>query len=204
MRAVECCSAPAREEMPELPPWWLPVLPRGPPGRKTGCRGKSDAAATDRRVEPEAKDKDAGKGDSPPPAATASLPLLLPAPPSQAAIIDDPVDPKIRVPEGAAAVKNRRVRFTKRSSAATTGAQRPPVSPTSPATCNIVRSLRATKMATASGSQSPLSIGSQAEFGTPSRSPSPQVESENDSVPIEIEDGDEVIEVEGEDDGAEI
>jgi len=57
-------------------------------------------------------------------------------------------------------------------------------------------------MATASGSQSPLSIGSQAEFGTPSRSPSPQVESENDSVPIEIEDDDEVIEVEGED-GAE-
>ena len=99
----------------------------------------------DRRVKPEAKDKDAGKGDSPPPAATASLPLLLPAPPSQAAIIDGPADPKIRVPEGAAAVKSRRVRFAKRSSAATTGAQRPPMSPTSPAACNIVRSLRVSK-----------------------------------------------------------
>ena len=99
----------------------------------------------DRRVEPEAKDKDVGKGDSPPLATTASLPLLLPAPPSQAAIIDGPADPKIRVPEGAAAVKNRRVRFAKRSSAATTGAQRPPASPTSPAACNIVRSLRVSK-----------------------------------------------------------
>ena len=59
-------------------------------------------------------------------------------------------------------------------------------------------------MTTVSGSQSPLSIGSQAEFGTPSRSPSPLVESENDSVPIEIEDDVEVIEVEeGEDDAAE-
>jgi len=99
----------------------------------------------DRRVKPEAKDKDAGKGDSPPPAATASLPLLLPTPPSQAAIIDDPADLKIRVPECAAAVKNRRMCFAKRSSAAIIGAQRPPVSPTSPATCNIVRSLRVSK-----------------------------------------------------------
>ena len=72
----------------------------------------------DRRVEPEAKEKDAGKGDSPPPAATASLPLLLPAPPSQAATIDGPADPKLHVPGVAAAGKNRRMRFAKRSTGA--------------------------------------------------------------------------------------
>lgn len=61
---------------------------------------------------------------------------------------------------------------------------------------------RLRKMSTASGSQSPLSQGSQALSEPITRSPSPQIESKNESAPTEIDDAD-VIEVEDDEDGAE-
>lgn len=59
-------------------------------------------------------------------------------------------------------------------------------------------------MSTASGSLSPLSQASQAQSESVPRSPSPWLESENDSMPIEIDDDDEDIEVEEDDEGAEV
>lgn len=122
--------------------------------------------------------------------------------PSSQAISSGPSDPKSKAAVAApTATKNRAPAATRRNPrtaavtvtnrrpvktavAATNKKSRPPVSPTSPAAAgrNVVRPLRLKKMSTASDSQSPLSQASQA----PSLESQP--ESENDLMPIEIDD----------------
>ncbi|CAO2190719.1 unnamed protein product [Urochloa humidicola] len=135
----------------------------------------------------------------PPPAVQARGSPASATPPSQAAVIVSSSDlpkTKDRRVKLAPVTKNR---LGKSATAATTKNRgRPPVSPTSPnpVARNIVQALGVKNMSLTSVSQSPLSQASQDQSDSVIRSPSPRLESDNESAPTDVD----VIEVEDDDD----